>query len=164
MDWIIWSFAHIVSFCKAQSTQVQRAFNSICPPYKEVSCMCQLFDCPEGLFDMPVLLFEFFEYHFVNRSSGLLLVTIQGVVSLVTFCVHCVRNTLTKSNPFRWVYSPSLPIAAFLFILMGHSRNEAVVFNTHQKTYFLVSQEFQVLYWTVPAISRHPAWVQPPIQ
>src|SRR5206468_5566479 len=45
---------------------------------------------------------------------------------------------------------------------MGHAGNEAVLFQSYQKTYFLVSEELQVLYRTVPGVCCYPCRTQAP--
>src|SRR3954469_21871049 len=70
---------------------VQMSLNGRGTPHKEVSCMHQLFNGPECLLNMPVLLPERFEQRSVNTDSRVLLIAIEGIVSLVVFCVHCPK-------------------------------------------------------------------------
>src|SRR4051794_10518769 len=85
-------------FCpQSQSLQgseyaVQMCLDSFGTPYKEVPCMYQLFDCPERLFNLPVLLFKLFEQRSISTAGRVLLIAIEGIVSLVVFCVHCPKH------------------------------------------------------------------------
>src|SRR3954453_23987249 len=70
---------------------IQMGLDSSSTPHKEVPGMHQLFDRPECLLNMPVLLFKCFEQRSVHTAGGMLLIAIEGIVSLVTFCVHCLK-------------------------------------------------------------------------
>ena len=64
--------------------------DGLSPSYEEVTGMCQLFDCPKGLFNLPVLCLQFKEDLLIypHRIEGLQVLLINHVMSHVAFCVH----------------------------------------------------------------------------